>query len=99
MHYTITGMGWGSGHTADEAETAYLEVQRRSFSHLSDGELLGIAWGYTWRAPEGATGFRNTPDGHLWIMGDDDDNEGSTAATPDQRVRTFGGWPATMIGG
>lgn len=91
MFYAITGIGWGKGETRQEAKQNYLDAQRRNYRGITDEEL-DDAWGFVWKAPEGATGF--ALDMVLyWHMED-----GSTVkADPSQRVVTIGAVPMSVF--
>ena len=87
MFYAITGLGWGTGETPDEALETYLRIQRRNFPHLTD-EDLDEAWGFVWDSPEGAKGF--FMDSALWWTFEDREPE---QAQPEQRVKHIGSVP------
>jgi len=84
-YYTITGLGWGRGNTITESRTSYEAAQRRNFPAMTDGEL-GNAWGYTWEAPAGTTGFHHGVSGMYWEF---DDKDGELADSS-QRVAAYG---------
>ena len=69
-YYAITGLGWGRGEDAMEAITNYRDIQKRNFRHLSEDDLRE-AWGFLWKAPEGATGFRQVIGGTEWTTDGD----------------------------
>lgn len=70
-YWAITGLGWGRADEAVEAVEVYLRIQKRNFPHLTD-EDLAEAWGFVWRAPEGATGFFDDGSGMTWRIGEED---------------------------
>lgn len=62
-YYAISGIGYGKGHTPEEAVENYYEIQQRNFRHLhrtKPGRIKALkvdAPPTVFHAPEGVNGF------------------------------------------
>jgi hypothetical protein len=86
-YFVHTSLGWGRGDDPATAVANYYKAQRNNFPHLADEEIEQ-AWGFVWRAPEGADGFYHGVEGMYWTGEGDDE-----LATLDQRVLNVGNVP------
>lgn len=90
--YAISGIGYGKGFTAEEAEENYYAQQARSFRHLHRtvkgriAKIKEMAPPSIFKAPADATGF--VFDGSVrWTVTEADGSTRMEAATEEQVVK------------